>query len=93
MNFYFKALNHIGLSSGTPNCPKTSLRTLLDKKTPTGREVNVRYIYNRIMGAAAVSEVVILRKHEHCSTDASTHAFQVPSSLKLTIIFALMLKY
>jgi hypothetical protein len=49
MNLHFKALNHIGLLSGTPTCPKTSLRTLLDKKTPTGREVNVRFIYNRIM--------------------------------------------
>jgi len=34
--------------------------------------------------------MVLLRKHGHCLTDANTHVFRVPSSLKLTITFALI---
>lgn len=49
MKLCFKSLNYIGLSSGTPTCPKISLPTLLDKETATDREANVRYICNRIM--------------------------------------------
>jgi len=89
MNLCFKSLNHIGLSSGTPTCPKISLPTLLDKEAPTDREVNFRYICNRIMARPHYLKWFLLRNHGNCFTDANTHVLWGPSSLKLTITFAL----